>query len=93
MNKAWTPHSTVITEQDYKNYFGLGTAHVLNTLYVFMDPRRLDIPAPFGLYRIVVVDENVVVQFDVSPYPHDSIPIIHGEGQYDAHKTFASSFI
>ena len=76
---------------DYKNYFGLGTAHVLNTLYVFMDPRRLDIPAPFGLYRIVVVDENVVVQFDVSPYPHDSIPIIHGEGQYDAHKTFASS--
>ena len=48
-----------------------------------MDPRRLDIPAPFGLYRIAVVDENVVVQFDVvSPYPHDSIPIIHGEGQY-----------
>ena len=76
---------------DYKNYFGLGTAHVLNTLYVYMDPRRLDIPAPFGLYRIVVVDENVVVQFDASPYPHDSIPIIHGEGQYDAHKTFASS--
>ena len=76
---------------DYKNYFGLGTAHVLNTLYVFMDPRRLDIPAPFGLYRIVVVDENVVVQFDASPYPHESIPIIHGEGQYDAHKTFGSS--
>lgn len=76
---------------DYKNYFGLGTAHVLNTLYVYMDPRRLDIPAPFGLYRIVVVDENVVVQFDASPYPHGSIPIIHGEGQYDAHKTFASS--
>lgn len=76
---------------DYKNYFGLGTAHVLNTLYVYMDPRRLDIPAPFGLYRIVVVDENVVVQLDASPYPHESIPIIHGEGQYDAHKTFASS--
>lgn len=76
---------------DYKNYFGLGTAHVLNTLYVYMDPRRLDIPAPFGLYRIVVVDENVVVQFDASPYPHEGIPIIHGEGQYDAHKTFASS--
>ena len=32
-----------------------------------------------------------MVQFDASPYPHDSIPIIHGEGQYDAHKTFASS--
>jgi hypothetical protein len=76
---------------DYKSYFGLGTAHVLNTLYVYMDPRRLGIPAPFGLYRIVVVDENVVVQFDASPYPHEGIPIIHGEGQYDAHKTFASS--
>jgi hypothetical protein len=76
---------------DYKNHFGLGQAHVLNTLYVFMDPNRLGISAPFGLYRIVVADESVVIQFDPSPYPHQDIPLIHGEGQYDAHKTFSSS--
>lgn len=76
---------------DYKNHFGLGHAHVLNTLYVFMDPNRLGISAPFGLYRIVVADESVVIQFDPSPYPHQDIPLIHGEGQYDAHKTFSSS--
>lgn len=76
---------------DYKNHFGLGHAHVLNTLYVFMDPHRLGIAAPFGLYRIVVANENVIIQFDPSPYPHQDIPLIHGEGMYDAHKTFASS--
>jgi hypothetical protein len=76
---------------DYKNHFGLGYAHVLNTLYVYMDPNRLGISAPFGLYRIVVADESVVIQFDPSPYPHQDIPLIHGEGQYDAHKTFSSS--
>jgi len=76
---------------DYKNHFGLGHAHVLNTLYVFMDPHLLDINAPFGLYRIVVADESVIIQFDPSPYPHQDIPLIHGEGQYDAHKTFSSS--
>ena len=74
----------------YKS-FGLGHAHVLNTLYAFMDPQSLGIAAPFGLYRIVVADEKVVIQFDPSPYPHQDIPLIHGEGQYDAHKTFSSS--
>jgi len=69
----------------------IGYAHILNTLYVYCDPRRFNIPAPFGLYRIVIADENVIVQFDKSPYPHDQIPVIHGEANYDAHRTFATS--
>tara|TARA_R100001594_G_scaffold32864_3_gene61059 strand:+ start:7949 stop:10192 length:2244 start_codon:yes stop_codon:yes gene_type:complete len=69
----------------------IGYAHILNTLYVYCDPRRFNIPAPFGLYRIVIADETVIIQFDKSPYPHDQIPVIHGEANYDAHRTFATS--
>lgn len=69
----------------------IGYAHILNTLYVYCDPRRFNIPAPFGLYRMVIADETVIIQFDKSPYPHDQIPVIHGEANYDAHRTFATS--
>ena len=69
----------------------IGYAHILNTLYLYCDPRRFNIPAPFGLYRIVVADESTIIQFDKSPYPHESIPVIHGEANYDAHRTFATS--
>ena len=68
----------------------VGYAHVLNTLYVYCDPRRFNIPAPFGLYRIVIADEKTIIQFDKSPYPHGNIPLIHGEANYDAHRTFAT---
>ncbi len=79
------------TTDEFRNNYSLGYAHVLNTLYVYCNPMRFNIPGDFGLYRIVVADENVIIQFDKSPYPHEQIPLIHGEANYDAHKTFATS--
>ena len=71
--------------------FGLGRAHVLNTLYAFISPKWFGINAPFGLYRIVVADEKTVVMFDKSPYPHGMVPISSGACDWDSHKIFASS--
>lgn len=82
------PNNQIQQASDPK--YTLGKAHVLNTLYVWMDPKQFKINAPFDLYRIVVADEKTIVRFDVSPYKdsHGKIPVIQGEGYYDAHKTF-----
>lgn len=69
--------------------FQMGSAHVLNTLYLWFDPHQVNIPAPFGLYRIIVADEKHIVRFDTAPYPHGGFPITHAEIGHDAHKTFA----
>jgi hypothetical protein len=71
--------------------FGLGRAHVLNTIYAYISPKWFGINAPFGLYRIVVADEKTVIMFDKSPYPHGQIPVVSGACDWDAHKIFASS--
>lgn len=76
------------TKSEYK----LGRARLNNTLFAYFDPQEIaGIPAPFGLYRITVTDEKVVTMFDQCPWPHGRIPIVHGESDYDAHKTFGSS--
>lgn len=68
--------------------YALGKAHVLNTIYCYLDPMDFGIQSAFGLYRIVVSDEKQIILFDKTPYPHGRIPILQGEGSYDAHKTF-----
>lgn len=70
--------------------FTLGSAHVLNTLWVWLDPTQFGLQAPFDLYRITVADEQHIIRFDVTPYGHGGFPVIHGEPGYDAHKTFPS---
>lgn len=70
--------------------WSLTNSHVLNSLYVWMHPKQFNIPAPFGLYRIVVADEKTIILFDKSPYPHGKIPVLHGDALYDAHKMFGS---
>lgn len=82
------PTHTDKNRPEYK----LGRARLLNTLFVFFDPMEIaGIPAPFGLYRITVADEKTIILFDRCPWPHGYIPIVHGEADYDAHKTFGSS--
>lgn len=68
----------------------LGDAHIINTLFIFLHPKRLGIPAPFGLYRIAVADETRVILFDRMPYPHGELPVHQGDAMFDAHKTFMS---
>lgn len=70
--------------------WGLGRAHVLNVLFAWLDPMQFKIPAPFGLYRIVVADEKHIILFDRTPFPHGKIPVLHGDAMFDAHKTFGS---
>ncbi|NDD54611.1 hypothetical protein EBZ39_12175 [bacterium] len=80
----------VSSNQTNEQYFSLGDAHIINTLYVFMHPNWLGIPGEFGLYRITVADECTVIMFDKSPYPHKRLPGVVFDGDYDAHKTFTS---
>jgi hypothetical protein len=85
------PTAPTHTEKSRKEY-KLGRARVVNTLYAFFDPKEIaGVPAPFGLYRITAVDEKHIVLFDKCPWPHQRIPIVHGEADYDAHKNFGSS--
>lgn len=85
------PTAPTHTEKSRKEY-KLGRARVLNTLFAYFDPMEIaGIPAPFGLYRITVVDEKHIVLLDRCPWPHGRIPIVHGESDYDAHKNFGSS--
>ena len=79
-----------LTRMEAGTRFSLGTAHVLNTLWVWMDPAQLGIPAEFGLYKIVIADEKTVVSFHRTPYSHGKLPILFCDGYYDAHKTFNS---
>lgn len=70
--------------------FQLGALHTINSLYLWFDPMMIGIEAPFGLYRIVVADEEHVILFDRTPFKHNQIPVIFGSAGYDAHKTFMS---
>jgi len=70
--------------------FQLGALHTINSLYIWLDPTMVGIPAPFGLYRIVVADEEHILLFDRTPFMHNQIPVIFGSAGYDAHKTFMS---
>lgn len=70
--------------------FQLGVSHIINSIYLWFDPMMLGIPAPFGLYRIVIADEEHVIQFDRTPFVHNQIPVIFGSAGHDAHKTFMS---
>lgn len=85
------PSDPTRTEKS-KTEYKLGRARLLNTLFVFFDPKEIaGIDAPFGLYRITVADEKTIIMFDKCPWPHGRIPVVHGEADYDAHKNFGSS--
>ena len=71
--------------------FGLGRSHVLNTLYAYISPKWFNLDAPFGLYRITVADEDVVIMLDKAPWPHGEMPVTSGACDWDAHKTFPAS--
>lgn len=73
-----------------ESFFSLGNSHVLNTLWIFMHPNWFGLEGSFGLYRITVADEETVILFDKSPYPHGKLPRVIVDGDMDFHKTFNS---
>lgn len=80
------------TRNENRTNFKLGRAHIVNTLYCWIDPQAwFEIPAPPGIYRITVMDEKHVCLFDTNPYPHKKMPLVNGAADYDGHKTFSSS--
>ena len=72
-------------------YFTLGDARVIDEAWVRLSGHEIGIPSIKQIFLVVtILDENVVVRFQLNPYGQQ-FPVVIGGLYQDAHKTYGQS--
>lgn len=72
-------------------YFTLGDARVTDEAWVRLTGAEIGIPAIEQIYLVItILDENVVIRFQLNPYGQQ-FPVVIGGLYQDAHKTYGQS--
>lgn len=72
-------------------YFTLGDARVIDEAWVRLSGHEINIPAIDQIFLVVtILDENVVIRFQLNPYGRQ-FPVVIGGLYQDSHKTYGQS--
>ena len=72
-------------------YFTLGDARVIDEAWVRLSGHEIGIPTIDQIYLVItILDENVVIRFQLNPYGRQ-MPVVIGGLYQDSHKTYGQS--
>ena len=72
-------------------YFTLGDARVIDEAWVRLSGHEINIPTIDQIFLVVtILDENVVIRFQLNPYGQQ-FPVVIGGLYQDSHKTYGQS--
>ena len=85
------PASPLMRERSEHAFFTLGDARVVDEAWVRLSGWEINVPQIDQIYMVItILDENVVIRFQLNPYGQQ-FPTVIGGLYHDSHKTYSQS--